>query len=307
MPRVSDIIIPDNRRRNSEQIAQAMQMYNMMKEQQSAKLRAEQEERKNRLEELRYKEFERKNKNDEQRQEEVLKIQKHKQALDIRNTMLKPLRKDLEGTWGRHKNSLDTTKEIKRFFKKADEEPDMSASWDDKGLVLCEKYLESLGKSSRITQVALGERKAILDPFMTKLDEFKNSIALHKGDKKYLNPDIRKKFVQWVDEVAVDHQKGYDMQLEQYNKTKQDLSEYVPDPNIKKLYFGDLKTSYDQFHLGDEDYNYYDQLGRQKEAEVRQSVEDRIQSGIVQQNTDKYKPLYDKMAEGRVDPFSSLR
>ena len=260
MATVGEILLTDNRKKQAEELAQAMQMVNMMRAQYADKMKIEQEERKNRLEELRYKEFERKNKNDEQRQEEVLKIQKHKQALDIRNTILNPLRKDLEGTWGRHKNSLNITKEIKRFFKKADEEPSMSASWDDKGMVLCEKYLESLGKSSRITQVALGERKAILDPFMTKLDEFKNSIALVKGDKKYLNPDIRKKFVQWVDEVAVDHQKSYDMQLEQYNKTKQDLSEYVPDPDIKKLYFGDLKTSYDQFHLGDEDYNYYDQL-----------------------------------------------
>ena len=49
-----------------------------------------------RYEGLKYKEFARKNENDEQREERLLKEKLRKDALDVRNNMLEPMRKDLK-------------------------------------------------------------------------------------------------------------------------------------------------------------------------------------------------------------------
>lgn len=300
MPRVSDIIIPDNRRRNSEQIAQAMQMYNMMKEQQSVKLRAEQEERKNRLEELRYKEFERKNKNDEQRQEEILRREKEREAKTIGLQYIKPIIDEQNKKWGAHKKIMASAAQVLNHLKKA-EGSEVPEYYDNESLAGLDRLSEALQYSGRISTVHQGEREARQATVMSFIDKLKNKYALNPKDKKSLTPEMRKSFEKDIYDYVENEHYGY---KNEHDNLEKNIGYYKKYMNPEYMQY---MPQAGQLHQSDPTFKQFDDIYNAREEQRKDNLLRSIQSPVVQQNTDKYKPLYDKATELQGDPFAHYR
>ncbi len=275
MTTVGDIILTDNRKRQAEQLAQALQIWNMIRAQKAEEMKAREEERRNRLEELRYKEFERKNRNDERMAEQVLRNEKEREAKTIGFQQIKPLMDKHDKIWNAHRKVLASANHIVSNLKSA-KDSKTPAYYDSQAIAAMDRLAEALGDAARVSAVHEGELKARIGTVSTFYNDAMNKYALNAKDKKYLTPEQREEFINKIyDKVENDHY-GYKNNYDDYEKKvdyfkgfiKPEYAQYLPQSGI--------------FHDADPTYKEFDDVYKMREEARKSAYLRSIGSPVIQ-------------------------
>ena len=277
MSRVGEIILQDNRKRQAEQIAQAIQIWNMMKAQKAEERKIAEEERRNRLEELRYKEFERKNRNDERLAERTLKNEKEREAKTIGLQYIKPLMAEHNKKWDAYKKVLASANHIISNLKAA-KDSNSPAYYDSQAIAAMDRLAEALGDAARVSAVHEGELKARIGTVSTFYKDIMNKYAMTSRGKEYLTPSQRKEFINEIYNKVANEHYAYKNAYDNYTKNtnyfknfiKPEYQQYIPQSS--------------GFHDVDPTFKDFDNVYKDMEEEKKNLILHGLQSPVIQSN-----------------------